>query len=106
MFESVGTRQDGRICSSNLAVNGFVDLPKRTESGILLTLICGRSSVVERLLAKEKVVSSNLIARSARAGQQAGSFAEVAQLVEHSTENAGVPSSSLGLGTSELVNCE
>ena len=25
--------------------------------------------------------------------------AEVAQLVEHSTENAGVPSSSLGLGT-------
>ena len=27
------------------------------------------------------------------------SFAEVAQLVEHATENCGVPSSSLGLGT-------
>lgn len=26
-------------------------------------------------------------------------LAEIAQLVEHSTENAGVPSSSLGLGT-------
>ena len=71
--------------------------------------------MVERLLAKEKVVSSNLIARSQRVGQTAGSFdetavrldsalldrhcAEVAQSVEHSTENAGVPSSSLGLGT-------
>jgi hypothetical protein len=55
--------------------------------------------VVERLLAKEKVVSSNLIARSTGAGRVAGLYAEVAQLVEHSTENAGVPSSSLGLGT-------
>jgi hypothetical protein len=55
--------------------------------------------VVEHLLAKEKVVSSNLIARSTGVGRTAGPFAEVAQLVEHSTENAGVPSSSLGLGT-------
>ena len=54
--------------------------------------VCGRSSVVERLLAKEKVVSSNLIARSLLP-------AEVAQLVEHLTENQRVPSSSLGLGT-------
>ena len=54
--------------------------------------------MVERLLAKEKVVSSNLIARSG-ASHLAGLFAEVAQLVEHCTENAGVPSSSLGLGT-------
>ena len=29
----------------------------------------------------------------------AHAFAEVAQSVEHGTENAGVPSSSLGLGT-------
>jgi hypothetical protein len=29
----------------------------------------------------------------------ASGHAEVAQLVEHRTENAGVPSSSLGLGT-------
>ena len=62
-------------------------------------IFCGRSSVVERLLAKEKVVSSNLIARSRVAGHLAGLFAEIAQSVEHSTENAGVPSSSLGLGT-------
>ncbi len=62
-------------------------------------IFCGRSSVVERLLAKEKVVSSNLIARSRKAGRLAGLFAEIAQSVEHSTENAGVPSSSLGLGT-------
>jgi hypothetical protein len=60
---------------------------------------CGRSSVVERLLAKEKVESSNLFARSRVAGHLAGLFAEIAQSVEHSTENAGVPSSSLGLGT-------
>ena len=33
------------------------------------------------------------------AGHRAGLFAEIAQSVEHSTENAGVPSSSLGLGT-------
>ena len=31
---------------------------------VRLIAFCGRSSVVERLLAKEKVVSSNLIARS------------------------------------------
>ena len=55
--------------------------------------------MVERLLAKEKVVSANLIARSRVAGHLAGLFAEIAQSVEHSTENAGVPSSSLGLGT-------
>ncbi len=30
-------------------------------------------------------------------------FAEVAQLVEHATENCGVPSSSLGLGTPAAV---
>ena len=60
--------------------------------------------MVERLLAKEKVVSSNLIARSVKAGQQVGFFAEIAQSVEHSTENAGVPSSSLGLGTILIVN--
>ena len=30
---------------------------------------------------------------------QSSGRAEVAQLVEHSTENAGVPSSTLGLGT-------
>ena len=34
----------------------------------------------------------------------AGSFAEIAQSVEHSTENAGVPSSSLGLGTTTPDN--
>jgi hypothetical protein len=57
--------------------------------------------VVERLLAKEKVVSSNLIARSlSGADPWVGLYAEIAQLVEHSTETAGVPSSSLGLGTS------
>ena len=55
--------------------------------------------MVERLLAKEKVVSSNLIARSVPGRPLAGLFAEIAQSVEHSTENAGVPSSSLGLGT-------
>ena len=61
--------------------------------------------MVERLLAKEKVESSNLFARS-RKGQPcvAGLFAEVAQSVEHCTENAGVPSSSLGLGTILMVN--
>ena len=37
---------------------------------------CGRSSVVERLLAKEKVVSSNLIARSQRVGHAADPFEE------------------------------
>jgi hypothetical protein len=31
--------------------------------------------------------------------KRAARRAEVAQLVEHSTENAGVPSSTLGLGT-------
>jgi hypothetical protein len=30
-------------------------------------------------------------------------YAEVAQLVEHATENCGVPSSSLGLGTFRRV---
>ena len=30
-------------------------------------------------------------------------YAEIAQLVEHCTENAGVPSSSLGLGTSAVL---
>lgn len=30
-----------------------------------------------------------------------GFFAKIAQLVEHRTENAGVPSSSLGLGKEE-----
>ena len=84
---------------------------------------CGRSSAVERLLAKEKVVSSNLIARSRnRSAIRPTDFmqspfssamrrwwgwqqppAEIAQSVEHSTENAGVPSSSLGLGTSEWL---
>jgi hypothetical protein len=45
-------------------------------------------------------VSSNLIARSHQGRPLGvGLSAEVAQLVEHSTENAGVPSSSLGLGT-------
>ena len=62
--------------------------------------------MVECLLAKEKVVSSNLIARSTKAGQQVGYFAEIAQSVEHSTENAGVPSSSLGLGTILIINCQ
>ena len=67
----------------------------------------GRSSAVDRLLAKEKVVGSNPIARSkarhiARAIVDGPSLAvaEVAQLVEHLTENQGVPSSSLGLGIS------
>lgn len=71
-------------------------------------MICGRSSAVERLLAKEKVVSSNLIARShsERVGPWADFFAEIAQPVEHSTENAGVPSSILGLGTLLIINCE
>jgi hypothetical protein len=77
--------------------------------------------VVERLLAKEKVVGSNPIARSgswlmADGRRQTAAdgtigdcigyllsaicfHAEVAQLVEHATENCGVPSSSLGLGT-------
>ena len=59
-------------------------------------VFCGRSSVVERLLAKEKVVSSNLIARFF------SDFicAVVAQSVEHLTENQRVPGSSPGLGTS------
>ena len=67
--------------------------------------VSGRSSAVERLLAKEKVVSSNLIARSTGSAIVPTLLtakwlnAEVAQSVEHSTENAGVPSSSLGLGT-------
>ena len=62
---------------------------------------CGRGSVVEHLLAKERVVGSNPIARSVRssASIRACRSAEVAQLVEHVTENDGVPSSSLGLGT-------
>ena len=46
-------------------------------------------------------MSSNLIARSVpRAARQPSLFAEVAQLVEHATENCGVGSSSLPLGTS------
>lgn len=60
--------------------------------------------MVECLLAKEKVVSSNLIARSAGRRRCADLFAEIAQPVEHSTENAGVPSSILGLGTTVIVN--
>ena len=66
---------------------------------------CGRSSAVERLLAKEKVVSSNLIARSChprgfnQCQPSCSFFAEIAQLVEHATENCGVGSSSLPLGT-------
>ena len=62
---------------------------------------CGRGSVVEHLLAKERVVGSNPIARFVRlsASIRACRSAEVAQLVEHVTENDGVPSSSLGLGT-------
>ncbi len=70
--------------------------------------------MVERLLAKEEVVGSNPIARSippklaavpgAEGWERPAGFpvfvwAEVAQLVEHATENCGVPSSSLGLGT-------
>lgn len=32
-------------------------------------VLCGRSSVVERLLAKEKATSSNLVARSGKVGR-------------------------------------
>ena len=41
-------------------------LPKPTVMTIMYVTICGCSSAVERLLAKEKVVSSNLIARSSQ----------------------------------------
>ena len=43
-------------------------LDKRAALARIVRPSCGRSSVVERLLAKEKVVSSNLIARLGRAG--------------------------------------
>src|SRR5690606_11111716 len=79
-----------------------VEIIVRSRDGVNA---CGRSSVVERLLAKEMVVSSNLIARSDMAGHLAGLFAEIAQSVKHSTENAGVPSSSLGLGTCGTCPC-
>ena len=73
--------------------------------------------MVERFLAKEKVVSSNLIARSDSQMLMVDSVssrlgggcrlsaiscfafcAEIAQLVEHATENCGVASSILALG--------
>ena len=52
--------------------------------------VCGRSSAVERLLAKEEVVGSNPIARL---------DAEVAQVVEHAAENRRVLGSTPSLGT-------
>ncbi len=57
-------------------------------------------------------MSSNLIARSTGSAIVPTLLtakwlnAEVAQSVEHSTENAGVPSSSLGLGTKLMVDCQ
>ena len=53
-----GIAQSVEHCTENAGVPSSSLGP-----GIFNLLICGRSSVVERLLAKEKVTSSNLVAR-------------------------------------------
>lgn len=63
----VGSNPTGSTFHTGVNNGGCVEQSKLT---------CGRSSVVERLLAKEKVVSSNLIARSERVGHTADPFDE------------------------------
>ncbi len=88
---AIATRARGLVGRRLLCTEKIVG---SNPTGSTLSVLCGCSSVVERLLAKEKVVSSNLITRSVPFIPRA----EVAQPVEHSTENARVPSSSLGFG--------
>src|SRR3989304_4462111 len=50
------------VCTAPRRLGGALNLTPLPLYGILATLRCGCSSVVESLLAKEKVVGSNLLA--------------------------------------------